>query len=147
MKKFLTSTLAILVACLMFMTNDTLANVGNPALKESIKNQVQVKETPAAFVQSGIFPFLRENSGFPLEISKSNILIICIILTITLLVFAHKNSFETDIYAFYHTNKDGSIIFESIEDQKSFVFRGNMAKVFRISGILTAITSIVMIIL
>lgn len=147
MKKFLTSTLAVLVACLMFMTNDTLANVGNPALKESIKNQVQVKETPVAFVQSGIFPFLGENSGFPLEISKSNILIICIILTITLLVFAHKNSFETDIYAFYHTNKDGSIIFESIEDQKSFVFRGNMAKVFRISGILTAITSIVMIIL
>ena len=147
MKKFLTSTLAVLVACLMFMTNDTLANVGNPALKESIKNQVQVKETPATFVQSGIFPFLGENSGFPLEISKSNILIICIILTITLLVFAHKNSFETDIYAYYHTNKDGSIIFESIEDQKSFEFRGNMAKVFRISGILTAITSIVMIIL
>lgn len=147
MKKFLTSTLAVLVACLMFMTNDTLANVGNPASTETVKNQVQVNETPVAFVQSGIFPFFGESSGLLLEVSKSNILIICIILTITFLVFAHKNSFETDIYAFYHTNKDGSIIFESIEDQKTYEFRGNMAKVFRISGILTAITSIVMIIL
>jgi hypothetical protein len=147
MKKFLTSTLAILVVCLAFMANDTLANVENTSQKEKAENQIQVQEAPSGFIQSSIFPFVGESSGLPFEFSKSNILIICIILSITLLVFAHKNSFETDIYAFYHTNKDGSIIFESTEDQKAYEFRGNMAKVFRLSGILTAITSIVLIIL
>ncbi|MCH6200777.1 hypothetical protein MMU07_14425 [Aquiflexum sp. LQ15W] len=146
MKKFITSTMAILMVCLTFMANDLLANEGTVSQDIRIENQVQLQEQPVQFVQSGVFPFLGEISGFPMEFSKTHIILLSIILAITLLVFAHKNSFETDIYAFYHSNGDGNISFETTEEQNDYEFRSFLAKVFRVLGILVAFSSLVLII-
>jgi hypothetical protein len=89
MKKFLTSTMAILMICLTFIANDLLANNGTRSQETRSENQVQLQEEPSQFIQSGIFPFLGETSGFPMDFSKTHILFLSIILSITLLVFAH----------------------------------------------------------
>jgi len=147
MKKVLKSTFAILLICLTFMSHNLLAN--EEVLQKNVTHDTEVKPKGEIkqFTEANIFPSFGDNSGFPIEFSKSHLLLITIILSVTLLVFAHKNNFETDIYAFYHTNRDGSIAFENIEEQRTFEFRSFLAKTFRILGIMTALASVIMIII
>lgn len=134
------------MVCSMFFTHDLWANEKVQRENICLDNEVKLEAETLEFKEAGLFPFFGDNFGFPMEISKSNLLFITIILSVTLLVFAHKNNFETDIYAFYHTNRDGTITFESIEEQRAFEFRSFLAKTFRILGILTAFASVIMII-
>ncbi|MCL6258132.1 hypothetical protein M3O96_03480 [Aquiflexum sp. TKW24L] len=147
MRRFLKGTLAILLVCVSIMSNSLLAKEAVSPIFEPLQNEVKVREESTQFTQANIFPFLGDNSEFPWEFNKSNLLLISIILSITLLVFAHKNNFETDIYAFYHTNRDGSVTFESNEAQRAYELRSLLAKTFRILGILTAFASVIMIFL
>jgi hypothetical protein len=147
MKKVLKSTFVILVISLLFIGQDSMAIDGNRSMDQASDAGIIGQEEEIQISQASLFPFIGENQGFPMEISKSNLLVISIILSIAFFVFAHKNNFETDIYAFYHSNRDGSISFESIEQQQTFEFRSFLAKTFRILGILTAFTSVIMIIL
>lgn len=146
MMKLLKSTFAIVLLSTMFLSNNLLANKNVISDNTSLTSKVDQAEGNQ-YQEAGIFPFFGENSFFPLEISKSHLLLITIILSVTLFVFAHKNNFETDIYAFYHTKRDGSISFESLEAQRTFEFRSFLAKTFRISGIVTAFASIIMILI
>jgi hypothetical protein len=147
MKKFLIGTFALLLVYATFVSNPLLANQASAQTIEPQQNEVNLQEENKEFIQGNLFPFLGENFGFPMEFSKSNILIVSIILCISFLVFAHKNNFETDIYAFYHTNRDGSIIFETTEEQRAFEFRSFLAKTFRVLGILTGFTSLILLFL
>lgn len=130
----------------MFISYDICANEDKLLEDVCLGNEMKLQAETEEFKEAGLFPFFWDNSGFQMEISKSNLLFISIILSVTLLVFAHKNNFETDIYAFYHTTRDGTINFESIEEQRAFEFRSFLAKTFRILGILTALASVIMII-
>lgn len=147
MKKVLISAFAFLMVCIAF-TAYTLSSNKEALSKNSIQdNELKLQAETSEFNEAGLFPFFGDNSGFPMEITKSQLLYITIILSITLLVFAHKNNFETDIYAFYHTDRNGTISFGSIEEQQAYEFRGFLAKTFRVLGILTAFASVIMIII
>lgn len=147
MKKVLISAFAFLMVCIAF-TAYTLSSNKEALSKNSIQdNELKLQAETGEFNEAGLFPFFGDNSGFPMEITKSQLLYITIILSITLLVFAHKNNFETDIYAFYHTDRNGTISFGSIEEQQAYEFRGFLAKTFRVLGILTAFASVIMIII
>lgn len=147
MKKVLISAFAFLMVCIAF-TAYTLSSNKEALSKNSIQdNELKLQAETREFNEAGLFPFFGDNSGFPMEITKSQLLYITIILSITLLVFAHKNNFETDIYAFYHTDRNGTISFGSIEEQQAYEFRGFLAKTFRVLGILTAFASVIMIII
>ncbi|MCH6236431.1 hypothetical protein [Cognataquiflexum rubidum] len=147
MKKVLISTFAFLMVCFMFMSQSLLANEETLPKNSKQINEVKLQAETKEFSEAGLFPFFGDNSGFTMEINKSQLLYITIILSVTLLVFAHKNNFETDIYAFYHSDRNGGITFGSIEEQQAFEFRGFLAKTFRILGILTAFASVIMIII
>jgi len=147
MKKVLISAFAFLMVCFTLLSHNLLANEEILPKNTSLLNEVKQQEESKEFTEAGLFPFFGDNSGFPMEISKSQLLYISIILSVTLLVFAHKNNFETDIYAFYHTDRNGCITFGSIEEQRAYELRGFLAKTFRILGILTAFASVIMIII
>lgn len=147
MKKVLTSAFAFLMVCFTLLSHNLLANEEILPKNASLINEVKQQDESKEFTEAGIFPFFGDNSGFPMEISKSQLLYISIILSVTLLVFAHKNNFETDIYAFYHTDRNGFITFGSIEEQRAYELRGFLAKTFRILGIMTAFASVIMIII
>jgi hypothetical protein len=144
MKKILKGTVTIFMVCLMFSANDLLANAGSTIKEEKVENQIKMLQDQNEYNQAGIFPFLNETSVFPMEFSKSHVLFLGFILSVILFVFAHKNSFETDIYAFYHTNRDGSIIFENSEAESAYEFSTYLAKTFRILGILTSFATIIL---
>lgn len=147
MKKVLTSAFAFLMVCSTFLSHNLLAIEEIFPKNTSLINEVKQQDESKEFSEAGIFPFFGESSGFPMEVSKSQLLCITIILSVTLLVFAHKNNFETDIYAFYHTDSNGGIRFGSIEEQRAYELRGFLARTLRILGILTALASVIMIII
>jgi hypothetical protein len=145
MKRFLLGTFPILLICVSFMSNSLMAKEAANPIGEPLPLEVKIHQESSSFSQANIFPFLRDNTEFPWKFSKSNLLIITIILSFTLFVCAHKNGFETDIYAFYHTNRDGSITFESAEAQRLYELRSLLAITFRVLGILTAFAAVIMI--
>lgn len=132
------------MVCLIFSANDLLANAGSPNQEGKVDNHVNIQQDQNEYNQAGIFPFMNETSIFPIQFSKSHVLFLGFILSVILFVFAHKNSFETDIYAFYHSNRDGSIIFENSEAESAYEFSSFLAKTFRILGILTLFATIIL---
>ena len=88
-------------------------------------------------------PFSSESSSiFSTSLNRNHFLLVCIVLSLGLLVLAHKNHFETDIYEFYHRNQNGMVTFESMEAQRAHFMRASLAKILRLSGILCAAAAV-----
>jgi hypothetical protein len=93
-------------------------------------------------------PFSNQSASiFSTNFNRNHFLLVSVLLSLTLLVFAHKNHFETDIYEFYHRNQDGMVTFESIEAQRSHFMRAALARILRVGGILCAAAAVMSFIL
>lgn len=147
-----TFCLLLFVGCSAFVKANP---IGPQTAKYSFDDNGQKGELAAYMAETGLIqkaeimplPFSSSSSSlFSTSFNRNHFLLATVLLSLTLLVLAHKNHFETDIYEFYHRNQDGVVTFESSEAQKSHFMRAAFAKILRIGGILCAAAAVMSII-
>lgn len=141
---------------MLLLTGYSAIGAVNPIGPETSRYSFEVNaEKPAYFSEATYIqkaeilplPFSYESSSvFSTSLNRNHFLLACVILSMTFLVLAHKNHFETDIYEFYHRNQNGMVTFESMEAQRAHFMRASMAKILRLSGILCAAAAVLSII-
>ena len=142
-----TFCLLLLLGCSAFVKANP---IGPQQSKYSFENTHNIdfaglvaESTPIQKAEILPLPFSNNSSSvFSTSFNTNHFVLLSILLSLTLLVLAHKNHFETDIYEFYHRNQDGIVTFESMEAQRAHFLRAAWAKILRIGGIICAAASV-----